>query len=130
MIQMNELEIIRELTDLIVSSFSEYLVHAEEEMPEPLHLPPLRYIGTRQNLPPTMTGPHLLIELETAEPTIKDRIIKQTVYYVTMQLREIPQDPLYFYVAALKTLLEDNKYHIAMTEFLSGTVDVKVTRGG
>jgi hypothetical protein len=128
MIPMPELEIIKELTDLIEEEYPSYLLTTEEEMPDIGHLPPLRYVGTRQTMPKTTTSPHLLIELEKAEPSVKDRIIKQTTYRLTLQLNGIPKESLYYYIVALKTLLDNDTYKIALVEFINGTVVVEVKR--
>jgi len=48
MIPMNELEIIKELTELIETEFPAYLLITEEEMPDVGHLSPLRYVGIQQ----------------------------------------------------------------------------------
>lgn len=129
MIPMIELEIIKELTELIETEFPAYLLITEEEVPEISHLLPLRYVGTRQTLPATISGPHLLIELETTQPTIKDRIIRQTAYQITLQLQGIPKETMYFYIVALKTLLDTGKYQIDLVEFMHGIVELVVKRG-
>jgi hypothetical protein len=128
MIPMPELEIIKDLTELIEEEYPSYLLNTEEEMPDIGHLPSLRYVGIRQTMPKTTTGPHLLIELEKAEPSVKDRIIKQTTYHLTLQLNGIPKESIYFYIVALKTLLDNDTYQIAMVEFINGIVVVEVKR--
>jgi hypothetical protein len=128
MIPMSELEIIKELTELIEEEYPEYLLITEEQMPDVGHLPPLRYVGTRQNLPQTMTGPHLLITLETAEPTVKDRIIKQTVYHLTLQLQGVPDEKTYYYLITLNGLLDNDSYQIDLVEFEKGTIELEVKR--
>lgn len=130
MIPMRELEITTELTELISAEFPAYLLATEEEMPITARLPPLRYVGKKQNMPAAMGGPILLIELETAEPTIKDRIIKQTVYHIDLKFKGMSEETVYFYIVALKTLLENGKYQIALIDFLKGTVDLMVKRRG
>lgn len=128
MIPMPELEIIKELTELIEEEYPEYLLITEEQMPDVGHLPPLRYVGTRQNLLPTMTSPHLLITLEKAEPTVKDRIIKQTAYHLTLKLLGIPDEKKYFYLIALNGLLDNDTYQIDIVEFEKGTIELEVKR--
>ena len=130
MIPMPELEIIRELTELIEEEYPEYLLISEEQIPESGHLPPLRYVGTRQNLPKTMTGPHLLITLEKAEPTVKDRIIKQTAYHLMLQLQGITEEKSYFYLIALNGLLDNDTYTIDMVEFEKWVIEITVKRKG
>lgn len=126
MISMPELEIIKELTELIEEEYSAYLLITEEEMPDIGHLPPLRFVGTKQNLPKTMTGPHLLIELEKAEPTVKDRIIKQTAYSINLELKKTPENNLYFYLLALKSLLDNDKYQIEKVDYEKGRIELVV----
>lgn len=128
MIPMPELEIIKELTELIEEEYPEYLLITEEQMPDVGHLPPLRYVGTRQNLPPTITGPHLLITLETAEPTVKDRIIKQTAYHLTLQVQGVPEEKMYFYLIALNGLLDNDTYTIDLVKFEKWVIEVTVKR--
>lgn len=129
MIPMIELEIVKELKELIEEEYPSYLLITEEEKPDVGHLPPLRYVGTRQNLPPTMTGPHLLITLDTAETTVKDRIIKQTAYRLTLQLQGIPEEKAYYYLITLNGLLDNDTYTIDLVEFEKGVIEVTVKRG-
>jgi hypothetical protein len=56
------------------------LLELEEQSEDCSFLPPFRYVGLEENLPPGTPLPYAFVEIEEGEYTEKDRIVKKQLY--------------------------------------------------
>lgn len=89
MIDIPEERILKEITDILMNDLPKVLLELEEQSEDSNRLPPFRYVGLEENLPPGTGLPYAFVEIEEGEYTEKDRIIKNRVYKATIQLKLI-----------------------------------------
>ncbi len=108
-----ELEILAELSDLLMNDLPKYLLQMEEESEESIRLLPLRYAGVEEGLKTPPNGPYAILEIEEAEQMEKDRIIKQRVYGITVKLRKVEGNAVFYYFTGLRnSILPLRKYRV------------------
>jgi hypothetical protein len=82
------------------------LLELEESQDSSICLPPFRYVGSALLLPPGCGMPYCLLELRSSATEVKDRVIQNEVFSltITLVLSESWLYPLYY--AAIKECLK------------------------
>lgn len=79
-----------------------YLLDLEEQSENSIHLPPFRYAGMKENIPPGTGLPYAFVEIEDGEYTEKDRIVKNRIYRVVIMIRSTREDYLWHYIYGIE----------------------------
>jgi hypothetical protein len=87
MIDIPEERILKEITDILMNDLPKVLLELEEQSEDSIRLPPFRYVGLEENLPPGTSLPYAFVEIEEGEYTEKDRIIQVNNYKVKISLK-------------------------------------------
>jgi hypothetical protein len=106
MIDIPEERILKEITDILMNDLPKVLLELEEQSEDSIRLPPFRYVGLEENLPPGTSLPYAFVEIEEGEYTEKDRIVKNTLFRIkiTPKLRSITL--VWLYYTGLRLLIE------------------------
>jgi hypothetical protein len=86
MIDIPEERILKEITDILMNDLPKVLLEYEEQSEDSIRLPPFRYVGLEENLPPGTGLPYAFVEIEEGEYTEKDRIIKRENYRISIKI--------------------------------------------
>jgi len=99
MIDIPEERILKEITDILMNDLPKVLLELEEQSEDSIRLPPFRYVGLEENLPPGTGLPYAFVEIEEGEYTEKDRIVKKQLYgiIITIKLGSINSFSYYFH---------------------------------
>lgn len=87
MIDIPEERILKEITDILMNDLPKVLLELEEQSEDSIRLPPFRYVGLEENLPPGTGLPYAFVEIEEGEYTEKDRIVKNLRYRVRIRVK-------------------------------------------
>ena len=85
--EFQEEKLLTDMCQLLINELPKELLIFEEDTPYEGRLPPFRYVGPAEKLPPGTGMPFAFVEIVAGEYTEKDRIIKNTVYQVKIQLK-------------------------------------------
>ena len=76
-----------DMTALLMENLPGELLKIEETSTDGQRLPALRYAGREGGFPPGTGFPHAFIEVSEGEYTEKDRIVRNVVYTVKIQVK-------------------------------------------
>ncbi len=102
MIDIPEERILKEITDILMNELPKVLLELEEQSEDSIRLPPFRYVGLEENLPPGTGLPYAFVEIEEGEYTEKDRIVKNVRYRVRITVKLGDQWLCWWYLGAMK----------------------------
>ena len=102
MIDIPEERILKEITDILMNNLPKVLLELEEQSEDSIRLPPFRYVGLEENLPPGTGLPYAFVEIEEGEYTEKDRIVKNIRYRVRLLLKLTEKRLGWWYLAGMK----------------------------
>ncbi len=102
MIDIPEERILNEITDILMNDLPKVLLDLEEQSEDSIHLPPFRYAGLKENIPPGTGLPYAFVEIEDGEYTEKDRIVKNRIYRVVIMIRSTREDYLWHYLYGIE----------------------------
>ena len=106
MIDIPEERILKEITDILMNNLPKVLLELEEQSEDSIRLPPFRYVGLEENLPPGTGLPYAFVEIEEGEYTEKDRIVKNVRYRVRITVKMDISEFFWFYLNGIeKTLI-------------------------
>jgi len=105
MIDIPEERILKEITDILMNDLPKVLLELEEQSEESIRLPPFRYVGLEENLPPGTGLPHAFVAIEEGEYTEKDRIVRKTQYIVSIHMLLLKNTDIWGYSYALRHIL-------------------------
>ncbi len=105
MIDIPEERLLKEITDLLMNELPKVLLEMEEQSKDGIRLPPFRYVGLEEKMPAGTGLPYAFVEIEEAEYTEKDRIVKNVIYSlkVTTKLSDI--SIIWRYITTLRKIL-------------------------
>jgi len=106
MIDIPEERILKEITDILMNDLPKVLLELEEQSEDSIRLPPFRYVGLEENLPPGTGLPYAFVEIEEGEYTEKDRIVKNVRYRVRITVKMGDQQLCWWYLGGVKICLE------------------------
>lgn len=107
MIDIPEERILKEITDILMNDLPKVLLELEEQLEDSIHLPPFRYVGLEENLPPGTGVPYALVYLEESSYSEKDRIVKNQCFSMTIRILLTDNKLIWYYFASSeKTLAE------------------------
>jgi hypothetical protein len=106
MIDIPEERILKEITDILMNDLPKVLLELEEQSEDSIRLPPFRYVGLEENLPPGTGLPYAFVEIEEGEYTEKDRIVKNVRYRVRITVKIGDQQLCWWYLSGVKACLE------------------------
>ena len=86
MIDIPEERILKEITDILMNDLPKVLLELEEQSEDSIRLPPFRYVGLEENLPPGTGLPYAFVEIEDKSCSLKDRIIRNWESKVRVKL--------------------------------------------
>lgn len=102
MIDIPEERILKEITEILMNELPKVLLELEEQSEDSIRLPPFRYVGLEENLPPGTSLPYAFVEIEEAEYTEKDRIVKNVRYRVRIKVKVTEKRLGWWYLAGVK----------------------------
>ena len=105
MIDIPEERILKEITDILMNDLPKVLLELEEQSEDSIRLPPFRYVGLEENLPPGTGLPYAFVEIEEGEYTEKDRIVKNVRYRVRVIITIRDNFNLWYYCYAINFLI-------------------------
>ena len=108
MIDIPEERILKEITDILMNDLPKVLLELEEQSEDSIRLPPFRYVGLEENLPPGTGLPYAFVEIEEGEYTVKDRIIKSRNYKLNMKVHLMELAGFWRYLFGLNFALRKN----------------------
>ena len=103
MIDIPEERILKEITDILMNDLPKVLLELEEQSEDSIRLPPFRYVGLEENLPPGTGVPYVFVEIKEGEYTEKDRIVKNVRYRVRIKVKAGEKRLGWWYLAGVKT---------------------------
>jgi len=106
MIDIPEERILKEITDILMNDLPKVLLELEEQSEDSIRLPPFRYVGLEENLPPGTGLPYAFVEIEEGEYTEKDRIVKNVRYRVKITEKIGEPQLCWWYLGGVKACLE------------------------
>jgi len=109
MIDIPEERILKEITDILMNDLPKVLLELEEQSEDSIRLPPFRYVGLEGNLPPGTPLPYAFVEIEEAEYTEKDRIVKNVRYRVRISVKVHHGKSVWYYLHAIQRSLQQNE---------------------
>ncbi|MCD1653593.1 hypothetical protein K7J14_02625 [Treponema zuelzerae] len=109
MIEIPEEKLLEDITDLLMNELPKVLLEIEEQSDDGRHLPPFRYVGSPEKLPPGSGLPHAFLDFEDASLTEKDRIIKNVIYSMKITIKLAELDLIWCYFACLEKVLYQKK---------------------
>ncbi len=101
MIDIPEERILKEITDILMNDLPKVLLELEEQSEDSIRLPPFRYVGLEENLPPGTGLPYAFVEIEEGEYTEKDRIVKNVRYRVSVKVKVGEKRLSWWYLAGV-----------------------------
>jgi hypothetical protein len=105
MIDIPEERILKEITDILMNDLPKVLLELEEQSEDSIRLPPFRYVGLEENLPPGTGLPYGFVEIEEGAYTEKDRIVKNRKYSVLITPRLMDHSEVWKYLHCLERVL-------------------------
>jgi hypothetical protein len=105
MIDIPEERILKEITDVLMNDLPKVLLELEEQSEDSIRLPPFRYVGLEENLPPGTSLPYSFVEIEEGAYTEKDRIVKNRKYSVLITPRLTDHSEVWKYLHCLERVL-------------------------
>ena len=110
MIDIPEERILEEITDILMNDLPKVLLELEEQSENSIRLPPFRYVGLKESLPPGTGLPYAFVEIEEGTYTAKDRMIKNVVYTLQLTLKLADTSYIWRYKSAIKKAIEQNDF--------------------
>jgi hypothetical protein len=111
MIDIPEERILKEITDILMNDLPKVLLELEEQSEDSIRLPPFRYVGLEENLPPGTPFPYAFVEIEEAEYTEKDRIVKNVRHRVRIKMGGNHGTLNWYYLNGIKqTIIQQTVY--------------------
>lgn len=105
MIDIPEERILNEITHILMNDLTKVLLELEEQSVDSIRLPPFRYVGLEENLPPGTGMPYAFVEIEEGEYTEKDRIVKNVRYRVRIRVKSNHGNPNWNYLHGMEQTL-------------------------
>jgi len=105
MIDIPEERILKEITDILMNDLPKVLLELEEQSEDSDRLPPFRYVGLEENLPPGTGLPYAFVEIEEGEYTEKNRIVKNRIYTVNLNLKIAEKVHIWKYINTIIEVL-------------------------
>jgi len=112
MIEIPEEKLLEDITDLLMNELPKVLLEIEEQSDDGRHLPPFRYVGSSEKLPPGTSFPHAFVEIEKASLTEKDRIIKNVIISLKITIRLTEPESIWCYFAGFEEVLKLKSFEI------------------
>jgi hypothetical protein len=121
MIDIPEERILKEITDILINDLPKVLLELEEQSEDSIRLPPFRYVGLEENLPPGTPLPYALVEIEEGEYTEKDRIVKSIIYMLKISINYANISLCWRYLAGIRIVCQTansitHHYHVKKME--------------
>ena len=108
MIDIPEERILKEITDILMNDLPKVLLELEEQSEDSIRLPPFRYVGLEENLPPGTSLPYAFVRIEDGIYTTKDRILQKLIFNVTIEVLLNNKGLFYKYYHASHTCIQVN----------------------
>ncbi len=105
MIEISEEKILEDITVLLMEKLPGELLRLEESTEDGKQLPAFRYAGRQDNLPPGTGLPYVFVEVTEGEYTEKDRIVRNVVYSVNLQLKLTNYGLVWRYFKGIETII-------------------------
>jgi hypothetical protein len=118
MIDIPEERILKEITDILMNDLPKVLLELEEQSEDSIRLPPFRYVGLEENLPPGTGLPYAFVEIEEGEYTEKDRIVKNVRFRVNIREKVADKRCMFWYCRGVLRVFEKKN-------ITSGRISVK-----
>ncbi|HKL85425.1 MAG TPA: hypothetical protein VJ861_03740 [Treponemataceae bacterium] len=125
MIDIPETRIAAEIIDLLNDDLPAILLQIEEEAAESIRLLPFRYIGPPEELQRGTALPYALVEVLEGEYSEKDRIVKNRVYKVNVDVHCEKKKDLRMYYAGIEMVLGGKRFTVVRKSVDKG-VEIKV----
>ena len=109
MIDIPEERILKEITDILMNDLPKVLLELEEQSEDSIRLPPFRYVGLEENLPPGTSLPYAFVEIEEGTNNIKDRIINNVIYKLQVIFTPATPRTIWYYTSAIITVIKNSE---------------------
>jgi hypothetical protein len=121
MIDIPEERILKEITDILMNDLPKVLLELEEQSEDSIRLPPFRYVGLEENLPPGTGLPYAFVEIEEGEYTEKDRVINSVIYLVKIIQKVQNSHFRWHYLGAIKVVISKHALKYCQIEVKNTT---------
>lgn len=105
MVVIPEEALLESISDLLMEKLPAELLAIEEGCRDGVHLEPMRYAGSEGKKPLGIGMPYALITIEEGDYTEKDRIVRNVVYTLKIQLKLADYGLVWRYFRGLQEVL-------------------------
>jgi len=129
MIDIPEERILKEITDILMNDLPKVLLELEEQSEDSIRLPPFRYVGLEENLPPGTSLPYAFVEIEEGEYSEKDRIVKNRIYRLVITIKTANNEFLWQYLFGIERVISGAQTTLKMKimeKKRSGTIQLRI----
>jgi len=129
MIDIPEERILKEITDILMNDLPKVLLELEEQSEDSIRLPPFRYAGLEEKLPPGTGLPYAFVEVEEGTYSEKDRIVKNRVYRVMITIKTANDEYFWQYLFGIERVFAGVQTTLRMKiveKKRSGTIQMRV----
>ncbi len=132
MIEMPDEKILSDIIGLLQDNLPKVLANLEEQSVDGVRHPPFWYVGDSGLVPPGTGLPHAYVEIAEGEYTEKDRIVRNTVYSVRIQLKLADMGLVWRYLWGVEEVILQNvdlRYRVKIQKSEKiGVVQLKISR--
>lgn len=108
--QIPEERLLEDMLDLLDNCLTITLLELEELTEDGEQLLAMNYVGVQEDMPTGTMTPYALIEVTDGSYTIKDRIIRNKVFKVTIELTLQKKKLVWRYFTALRKAFDESEY--------------------
>ena len=130
MVVIPEEALLEAISELLMERLPKELLAIEEGCGDGLRLEPLRYAGSDKGMPIGLGMPYALITILEADYSEKDRIIRNTVYSVKIQVKLADYMLIWRYYLGIEESIKvkepDNHQITVEKKTLTGDIWVKI----
>lgn len=114
MIDIPEEKFRKKLCNLLLNELPKSIIEYEEESEDHEQLSTFRFVGDKDDLPVGVEMPYVVITVEEGHYLVKDRIIHNTLFKITleMKLRIKLQFSIYCYLIKKILIQDKNSWHV------------------
>ncbi len=105
MIEIVEERILERIAETLMGELSCALIEIEENSDDAIRLPPLRYVGLESKIPAGTGFPKAFVSLEVGSCSLKDRVIKNSLFTVSLRLLLADEKVIWRYFTAIEKVI-------------------------
>ena len=108
--QIPEERLLEDMIDLLDNCLPSKLHEFEEMTEDGEQLPPMNYVGIPEDMPTGTMEPYAFVEVSDGSYTMKDRIIRNNVFKVKIELNIQKKKLVWRYFTALRKAFDESEH--------------------